>query len=158
MAARSPPRPAPGSLLDLGILLRWREAERRDGMLQLLDGGQPGAARLGGLASGQRNLPLQQDVTPPANSSRVAATDSEHPDHAAALAEFRDTYGDDARLAELDVTPFDLDEIKDTLGLLGLGDDRHHAEPVGPKTCATCADVLWAPSARSRVRYVAGRS
>jgi len=100
-------------------------------MLQLLDGGQPGAARLGGLASGQRNLPLQQDVTPPANSSRVAATDSEHPDHAAALAEFRDTYGDDARLAELDVTPFDLDEIKDTLGLLGLGDDRHHAEPPG---------------------------
>jgi hypothetical protein len=31
--------------------------------------------------------------------------------------------------------------------------DRQHDLWV-PKTCATCADVLWAPWARPRVRYV----
>jgi hypothetical protein len=51
----------------------------------------------------------------------VAATDPQHPDHAEALAGYRDMYGDDARPSDFPVTPFDLGEINDSLRQLGLG-------------------------------------
>jgi Plasmid pRiA4b ORF-3-like protein len=60
----------------------------------------------------------------------AAATDPQHPDHAEALAEYRDIYDDhDTRLADFAVTPFDLDEINDALRLLGLANGPDHAEP-----------------------------
>jgi Plasmid pRiA4b ORF-3-like protein len=60
----------------------------------------------------------------------AAATDPQHPDHAEALAEYRDIYNDhDTRLADFAVTPFDLDEINDALRLLGLANGPDHAEP-----------------------------
>ena len=60
----------------------------------------------------------------------AAATDPQHPDHAEALAEYRDIYDDhDTRLADFAVTPFDLDEINDALRLLRLANGPDHNEP-----------------------------
>jgi hypothetical protein len=80
----------------------------------------------------------------------VAAADPEHPDHAAALAEYRDMYGDDARIAEFRLTPFDVDDVNDAIRRLGLGDDRHHASP--PEDLPEPLDTLLA-----RTRTAAGR-
>ncbi|GAB0101332.1 hypothetical protein JMUB6875_02960 [Nocardia sp. JMUB6875] len=45
----------------------------------------------------------------------AAATETEHPEHAAALAEFHDLYGDDADPSADPPTPFDIDEINRAL-------------------------------------------
>ncbi|MEU6584636.1 plasmid pRiA4b ORF-3 family protein [Nocardia sp. NPDC046763] len=51
------------------------------------------------------------------------ATDSGNPNHAGALAELREMYGDDIDFAELTPIPFDLDHINTTLEDIGVADD-----------------------------------
>lgn len=51
----------------------------------------------------------------------VAATDPAHPEHAAAVAEYRQYYGEDADLDYYRPTPFDLDEINTALSRFGDG-------------------------------------
>jgi pRiA4b ORF-3-like protein len=88
----------------------------------------------------------------------VAATDPRHPDHAEALAEYREIYGDDTRLADFAVTPFDLDEINDALRLLGLGADRDHAEPPAhlPEPLENLLASTTTTAARRQLRQLIG--
>lgn len=51
----------------------------------------------------------------------VAATDPAHPDHAEAVAEFTRMYGGDLDPGALGTTPFDQDEINETLAGFGAG-------------------------------------
>jgi hypothetical protein len=88
----------------------------------------------------------------------VAATDPQHLYHAEALAEYRDVYGDEARLADFAVTPFDLGEINDALTLLGLGAGRDHAEPPAdlPEPLEDLLSSTRAPAARRQLRQLIG--
>jgi hypothetical protein len=89
-----------------------------------------------------------------------AATDPGHPAHADAIAEFTRFYGDDIEPDALRATPFDIDEVNETLAGLELASDPAPSTPEPQRSLpAPLDDLVHAvrtPAAKRELRRLLG--
>jgi hypothetical protein len=94
----------------------WEHVIRLEGVLHRED-----SAPRAVCTDGRRPGPPEDCGGAGAYELTVAATDPAHPEHAEAAAEFARMYGDDLDPGALGTTPFDRDEINETLAGFGTG-------------------------------------
>jgi Plasmid pRiA4b ORF-3-like protein len=115
-----------------------------------------GTERRAACTGGERPGPPEDCGGPGGYELVVAAASPDDPGHVAALAELRHRYGVRISAEDLGITPFDLAGINHVIAALGV-----RAEPFAgrlPEPLEELADQLRSPSARRRLRGLAGEA